>query len=219
MTQKRIAELLAPFLGEARLSVEQLGAIECYVELLQKWNSKMNLTSVRNPESIVTRHFGEALFAARNLFPASGRGSVASANSAVDVGSGAGFPGVPLKIWQPSLQLTLIESNQRKAVFLKEVARALALSEVRVLAERAEAVAEASPGQFDVVTFRAVERFEQTLAVARRLVMPAGRLALLIGASQERSARSTAGVRWNPPLPVPESSSRILLVGETARTD
>ena len=213
MTQKRIAELLAPFLGEASLSVAQLGAIERYLELLLKWNSKMNLTAVRDPESIVTRHFGESFFAAQKLFPANDSGSPATANSA-DVGSGAGFPGIPLKIWQPSLQLTLIESNQRKAVFLKEVVRAVGLSEVRVLAERAEGAAEAYPWQFDLVSFRAVEHFEQTLAVARRLVKPGGRVALLIGASQEDRAKSAADIRWNQPLPIPESSSRILLVGE-----
>lgn len=218
MTSERIAELLRPFLGRARLSAGELCQVELHLELLLKWNSKTNLTAVRDPEEVVRRHFGESLFAARHLFPRTDEGSSAAPGStAIDIGSGAGFPGIPLKVWEPDLQLTLIESNQKKAVFLKEVGRALGLANVRILCERAEAVADACLPPVDLVVFRAVERFEQTLAMALRLVKPQGRVALLIGASQERIAKSaTTSVRWNPPLPVPESSSRILLVGEVS---
>jgi 16S rRNA (guanine527-N7)-methyltransferase len=204
-TRGRIAELLAPFLEGAPLSDRHLEAVGTYLDLLLKWNSKINLTAIRDPEEIITRHFGESLFAARNLFPRS-----ADSQSAIDLGSGAGFPGLPLKIWNEALDLTLVESNQRKAVFLREVARALALSGVRVQAERAEELSASA----DLVIFRAVERFEQILPTAQRLMKPQGRLALLIGDSQAQSARDTlTDLRWSPPLHIPLSRNRSLLVG------
>jgi 16S rRNA (guanine527-N7)-methyltransferase len=177
----------------------------------------MNLTAVRQPEEIVTRHFGECLFAARHLFPkvhvaeASGKAERESAVHVVDLGSGAGFPGLPIKIWAPSVRLTLIESNQRKAVFLREVSRALTLTHANVFAGRAEDF----PGApADVVTLRAVERFETALPLAVRLAKNQGRLALLIGQTQLDLARSLAPkVQWSQPAEVPLSLNRILLLG------
>ena len=114
LDQKRIAELLTPFIGPASLSDLQLSSIQVYLELLLKWNAKLNLTAIRDPEEAIARHFGESLFAARQLFPTG-----PSRDTAIDIGSGAGFPGLPLKLWNSSLELTLIESNQRKATFLR----------------------------------------------------------------------------------------------------
>src|SRR5690348_2917876 len=93
MTSKRIRELLAPFLDPGQLSDLQLERVSTYLDLLIKWNSKMNLTAVRDPEQMMQRHFGESFFAARQIFPdKEGQSTVA------DVGSGAGFPGVPMKL-------------------------------------------------------------------------------------------------------------------------
>jgi len=205
MTRERIAELLAAFLKEARLSDAQLGQIATYSDLLNKWNAHINLTAVRKPEEIITRHFGESLFAARQLFSTN-----ASKESAIDVGSGAGFPGLPLKIWNSELQLTLVEANRKKAVFLREVVRALGLAGVKVVAERAESLS----SQASLVTMRAVERFEQALPIAAKLVAPNGRLAILIGDAQTETAKSVLpGVVWEKPLSLPESKVRSLLVG------
>jgi 16S rRNA (guanine527-N7)-methyltransferase len=230
MEPARIAELLQPFLSPrvddclsshreeaAVLSSTQLINISTYIDILLRWNARMNLTSVRQPEEIVTRHFGESIFAARNLFPnvhvaeASAKAERESAVHVVDLGSGAGFPGLPIKIWAPRVQLTLIESNQRKAVFLREVSRALTLTDVNVLAGRAEDYPDA---QADVVTLRAVERFEAALPLAVRLAKNQGRLALLIGQAQfELVGKRTPKVRWSPPVQVPLSLNRILLLG------
>lgn len=205
MTEQQIAQLLAPFLNGRALSEAQLALVLTYLDLLLKWNARLNLTAIRNPEEVVTRHFGESLFAARQLFP-----SNADAGAAVDIGSGPGFPGIPLKLWNSSLQMTLIESNQRKATFLREVVRALKLGNVEVLAIRAESLSL----QADLVTFRAVEKFERTLAVARSLVKPGGRIAILIGEAQAAIAqRLLPEVQWREPLAVPGSSNRVLLVG------
>ena len=119
MNTNEIADLLRPFLEPDSISGEKLSQVAAYLDLLRKWNAKINLTAIRGPEEIVTRHFGESFFAARHLLS-----SELSPSSAIDIGSGAGFPGLPMKIWSPSIELTLIESNSRKTTFLREVARA-----------------------------------------------------------------------------------------------
>lgn len=197
--------LLAPFLGASSLSEPQQHSISLYLDMLLKWNLKVNLTAVRDPGEIVARHFGESLFLATRLFP-SGDSNL----SAIDIGSGAGFPGLPLKLWVPSLVLTLVESNHRKAAFLREVIRTLHLDRAYVLAERAEA----STSQADLVTMRAVEHFDRILPVAQRLTRPGGRIAILIGRSQVEEARSLLPeASWGEPIPIPGSRSRVVLVG------
>jgi 16S rRNA (guanine527-N7)-methyltransferase len=257
MHPARIAELLEPFLGLAttpnlchsepgqrpaeepalpppanyqQLTSNDLENISTYIDILLRWNARINLTAIRDPEDIITRHFGESLFAARHLFPRSAKGRVGEAKEAgalapeavandqrqttndslADLGSGAGFPGLPIKLWAPQISLTLIESNHKKAAFLSEVTRALTLTNVNIQNTRAESLA---PTTFDVVTLRAVERFAAVLPIAASLVAPAGRLALLIGAPQQDDARSTLpNLTWQPPRPIPESRSRILLI-------
>jgi 16S rRNA (guanine527-N7)-methyltransferase len=210
MDPARIAELLAPFLRMPLLP-EQLKYISMYIDILLRWNQKLNLTSVRDPESIVTRHFGESIFAAQNLF-ATSPDSLQSLRS-VDVGSGAGFPGLPIKICLPELAVTLIESNHKKATFLREVIRSLTLTEIDVFTGRAEAFPAHSG---ELVTMRAVERFETVLPAAARLVRFPGRIGLLIGQSQvPRVAALLPHFSWSDPLPIPMSTARILLIGES----
>ena len=209
MHPARIADLLAPYLGQAtdqRLTTNDLEPISTYIDLLQHWNARINLTAIRNEDEIVTRHFGESFFAARQLFP----GRAEAIASVADVGSGAGFPGIPIKLWAPSISLTLIESNHKKATFLKEITRALTLTDVNIQTTRAEAL---SPDSYDVVTMRAAERFETILPAAARLVAPGGRLALLIGSAQLPAAQSALPDRtWSDPFPLPRSKARILAI-------
>jgi 16S rRNA (guanine527-N7)-methyltransferase len=215
MDAARIAELLEPFL-DAELVPEQLNRISIYIDLLLHWNARINLSAVREPEQIVTRHFGESLFAASRLLPMD-EATAASPQTqdpqcVVDLGSGAGFPGIPLKIWSPQTAVTLIESNHKKATFLREVIRALTLTSTDVFPNRAETYPKASAS---LVALRAVERFDQILPVAQSLLAPAGRLALLIGESQAPIARQTLrSLVWSSPTPLPGSQSRALLVGD-----
>jgi 16S rRNA (guanine527-N7)-methyltransferase len=203
MQSADIARILRPFLGDVELSPAQTDAVAAYLDLLLRWNVRINLTAVRDAESILARHFGESFFSVRHLFPAAEK-----MPSLADVGSGAGFPGLPCAIIRP-ISLTLIEASQKKSVFLREVVRALSLADVTVLNARAEDVSDT----FDVVTLRAVERFEAILPTAASLVAPAGRLALLIGSSQFETARTTlAAWQWDEPVPIPLSRSRILAV-------
>lgn len=218
-----IAALLAPFLP-APLAEHQLRAIASYLNILLRWNARMNLTAVRDSQHIVTRHFGESLFAASHLLEPD------TSLHAIDVGSGAGFPGLPLKIYVPRLRLTLIESHNKKATFLREVIRALALDDVEVFAGRAEAYLTdpdllrrcGTPGGAELVTLRAVESFESALPVAASLLTPGpettsshgSRLALLIGAAQAQRARDLLlHFSWDKPVQIPLSSARVLLVG------
>jgi 16S rRNA (guanine527-N7)-methyltransferase len=241
MQADRIAELLAPFLGTLPANDALYRNISTYIYILLRWNARINLTAIRDPEQIVARHFGESLFAARHLFPSSS--SVPALSEAegssvppvvqaldschlADLGSGAGFPGLPIKLWAPHIALTLIESNHKKATFLREVTRALTLTDVNILNVRAEQLFHQPPAQtttdasqlstqiFDVVTLRAVEHFEGVLTIAANLVAPAGRLVVLIGASQLNQVRSTLpSLDWDQPVPVPLSKSRIVLMG------
>jgi len=223
MTPARIAELLAPFIGEyeQRDAPALFPAISTYIDILLRWNSRINLTAIREPEQIVTRHFGESLFLARNLFVGTdatccpGGRSPATAEAGValaDLGSGAGFPGIPIKLWVPPISLTLIESNHKKSAFLQEITRFLTLTDVNIKNARAETI---PPAAFDVVTLRAVERFEAILPIAARLLKPQGRLALLIGTAQLSEARSLLPNHdFSEPLPIPLSTSRVLLLGQ-----
>lgn len=204
MEQATIAELLRPY---ALLREEQLRKTSIYIDILAKWNSKMNLTAVREPREMITRHFGESFFAASHLIGPEWAGT------AIDVGSGAGFPGLPLAMYATQARVTLIESQAKKATFLNEVIFALEQENVKVFRGRAEDFS----GAAEVVTLRAVERFEDAVPVAVRLVNPGGRLALMIGSSQVRRAVKLAGsLRWNDPVTVPGGNSRVLLTGTRA---
>jgi len=205
MNSTEIADLLQPFLGPDSISSAQLAQTAVYLNVLLKWNAKINLTAIHAPQEIVTRHFGESFFAARHLLC----GEVLP-SSAIDIGSGAGFPGLPMKIWSPDLRLTLIESNGRKATFLRELTRVLQLSGVEVVSQRAEDV----EAKAELVTLRAVERFESVLPVAEKLIHPRGTLGLLIGAAQEGTAkRLLPRFEWQGPKPIPLSQNRVLLAG------
>jgi 16S rRNA (guanine527-N7)-methyltransferase len=201
-----LPQLLKPYL-QGSLQAAQLSQIELYLNLLLKWNAKMNLTAVRDAEEIVRRHFGESLFAGEQL-------GVTDSHSLIDIGSGAGFPGLPIKILAPHIQVTLIESQQKKVAFLREVIRALDLKNTSVFARRAED----SHVNARIVTMRAVEKFESALKLAAGLVEPEGRLTLLIGAAQIDSARRQLPLfTWRDALAIPESRNRVLLIGLRSR--
>ena len=205
MTGSQIRELLSPFTVGLQLTDVHISQLSTYLDLLLKWNKKMNLTAVREPEQIVQRHFGESLFAA-SLVAAACPG----ARTLVDIGSGAGFPGIPMKIVVPHLQVTLIESQHKKATFLREVIRTLDLASTQGSNTRAEDLGLAA----DIVTLRAVEAFEQVLPVTRKLLAPGGTLMLLIGAAQVGKAKSLLpGFAWREARAIPLSERRVILLG------
>lgn len=183
---------------------ERLRQISIYIDLLLKWNRKINLTAIRDPEEIITRHFGESFFAASHLLPPKWRGEV------IDVGSGAGFPGLPTAMYSAGASVTLIESQGKKAAFLNEVIYTLGLKNVRVFHGRVEEFRDRG----DVVTLRAVEQFARVLPHIFNLVKVGGRLGLMIGKSQIEEAEQLAPeIKWEQPVRIPGSNSRSLLIG------
>ncbi len=179
--------------GIAKLSEEQLAALEAHYRLLSRWNRKLNLTSIHVLEDVVERHYCESVFLAIHLPP--GRLRIA------DVGSGAGFPGIPVSIVRPDCEVTLIEARSRKAVFLREATRAA--SNARVLALRAEQITE----RFDRVASRGVS-YEDLAPALKYLASAAD---LLTGAEEPAVS---LGFRWSGPLRLPWGENRFLRSGE-----
>lgn len=173
----RIAELLTPFWPERdTLPVAQLSD---FLELLLKWNARTNLTAIRDPEQIIVRHFGESLFLARQLSIDPARQTL------LDLGSGAGFPGIPVKLARPDLHVTLAESQGKKAAFLREAQRSLAL-DCEVWAARVE---EMPPTRnFDYVVMRAVDNPKLALSLAAERRRPGGSVYLLTTRAEAESA-------------------------------
>lgn len=200
LSKDRIHELLQGFISEETMSEELLAALESYLALLCRWNVKVNLTAVRDPEAMVRRHFGESLFAAQKILAAGEPASV------MDIGSGPGFPGIPVKLLIPAAQTTLIEAKAKKATFLREVIRALHLTGIAVQEGRAESTA----AQAEVVTLRAVELFETIAPVARGHVKQGGRLVLLIGSAQVTRASEILGKEPEKVDEIPESAARVV---------
>ena len=140
-----------------------------YLALLAHWNQAYNLTAIREPREMLVKHLLDSLAMA----------SFVRDERLADLGTGPGLPGIPLAIAHPGLQVALVESNGKKARFLREAVRSLGLSNARVLESRAEAVDE--PGAFDVVTARALDRLAGILAVGGHLLAPGGRVLAMKG--------------------------------------
>ena len=201
MEAAALRDLLAPFIPSSDIDEALLSSISIHLDLLIRWNRHMNLTALRDPEEMILRHFGESLFAARYLFPRDSQQDV------FDLGSGAGFPGLPMKYWAPGLRLTLIEGHGKKATFLREVGRALHLTDFTVLNARAESLTQRA----SLVAMRAVEKFDHALLAAAKLLTPTGRLAILIGEAQRERALSILPHGDSESTPLPSSEQRILL--------
>ena len=204
LSENEIARLLIPYLGEtsasSSLQEPQVPAdiyfrLSAYLDLLLKWNARTNLTAIRDPQEIVRRHFGESLFAGRHL---------GAPETLLDLGSGAGFPGLPIALLYPQIRVTLAESQNKKATFLREAVRTLELPSVEVWAARAEVLP--ATRQFHTVALRAVDNMEAALLAARARIAPGGQLAVLSTLNQIRPNILTEGRS----IPLPNSESGVL---------
>ena len=140
-----------------------------YLALLHRWNRAYNLTAIRDPREMLGKHLLDSL--AMHPFVAG--------ESLADLGTGPGLPGIPLAIAKPELRVALVESNGKKARFLREAVRVLGLDNARVLESRAEAVEE--PGAFQLLTARALDRLAGIIAVGGHLLSDDGRLLAMKG--------------------------------------
>ena len=202
LSDQQINLALHPF--GVSLSANQLAMVREYVLLLLKWNQSISLTTVTDPDEILSRHFGESMFAAK-IRP------VENCRLA-DVGTGPGFPGLPLKIAVPSLKLVLIESNKKKYAFLAEIVRTLGLKDVEILAERFEQIRPATLS-VDLITARALGEFKELLRWSAAALVPAGNLMLWLGAEDATRLAGNPDWIWEPAVRIPESQQRFLLVG------
>ncbi len=205
-------ETIRRALGEFKLqpSSEQVLKIQQYIRILLVWNEKLNLTAIRDPLEILYRHFCESMYAAVAVPVENGR--------LADVGSGGGFPGLPLKISRPSLQVFLIEANLKKATFLAEVTRELELADVRVLVGRYEELGE-ELAPLNFVCSRALGEFASFLGWAGSEHVAAKEIVLWIGARDLEEIQKTPGWDWREPIPIPHSLRRMLLVGSRRVAD
>lgn len=146
-----------------------LSKFQQYLDLLVKWNKKINLTAEKDRENILQRHVFDSLQYCRSLKPDF---------RVMDIGSGAGFPGIPLKIIFPAMTLVMVESQRKRCSFLETVIRELGLDGAEVINSRAEDVPVEREGQFDAVIFRAVSGIEPCLTLGERFLVPGGKLVL-----------------------------------------
>ena len=197
-----ICEALSPF--SISPSENQIAKIREYTRLLLKWNRTVSLTSITDPIEIVGRHFGESMFGAKLLPVENCR--------LVDIGTGAGFPGLALKIACPDIRLILIESNKKKCAFLSEVVRNLGFADVEIRIERFEGIRPEAISA-NVVASRAVGEFKQLLRWSTNALARRGHLALWVGAEDSTRIAGTPGWIWQPAMRIPESQRRFILAG------
>jgi 16S rRNA (guanine527-N7)-methyltransferase len=200
------AAVIRRALGEFKIPAfdDQVLQIQQYIKILLIWNEKVNLTAIRDPLEILYRHFCESMYAAEAIPLKNGR--------LADVGSGGGFPGLPLKIMRPDLQVFLVESNIKKVTLLAEVIRELGLTGAQVLARRYEELGE-EVAPLDYVCSRALGEFPAFLEWARSQQIAAKQVILWIGARDLEEIRKIQSWGWSEPMEVPHSLRRLLLVG------
>jgi 16S rRNA (guanine527-N7)-methyltransferase len=186
-----------------------------YLRELQRWNRTLSLTSITDDASIIRKHFLGALDFLHGFTPS-------PAFPVLDVGTGAGFPGIPLKLWHPELALDLVESSHRKSAFLQHVCRTLGLGDVRCFVTRVEALGDDSAlqGRYAVIVSRGVGGMRRWIPAALRLLQAEGRILLEKGPEALREVRALAptlairGGQIAEMIPLPESSAtqRMLVV-------
>lgn len=151
-------------LEEFGLTNEQIAKFNKYLDLLLEWNEKFNLTAITDKDEIEEKHFIDSIELA-NFFDLKNK-------TLIDIGSGAGFPGIPLAIVEPSLKVTLLEATGKRVTFLKEVVKELNLKNVEVIQGRAEELG--TREKYDLVTARAVKELNVLLEISFYLVKVGG---------------------------------------------
>lgn len=197
LNEATVRQLLEPF--RIPLSSAQISQLLAYLELLLNWNKRINLTAIRDAEECITRHFGESLYL-RSCLELNG--------SLLDIGSGAGFPGLSLKIVFPALSVTLLEPVAKKRAFLKEAARVCGMNLVEVRSERLDDFVRAKPlPVYDTATARAVGHLEELIPLASRCLKPGGEIFLWLSKKQAQALGDIhGGVKKVRTITLPTSS-------------
>ncbi len=171
------------------LSIEQVNSIFVFLTELKKWNQKINLTAIREERDIIIKHVLDSLSYLKGFTPAPG-------SRLLDMGSGAGFPALVIKIARPELAITLVESVKKKASFLRHVMRTLKMENVEVIDKRTEELSQAYSASFDVVTARAFADMSVAISTGITFLKPGGLMVLSRGPEETigEPAMSKAGV-------------------------
>ena len=186
------------------ISETQCSQIGAYIDLLARWNRKVSLTSLTDPNEILRFHVGESIFALQFCDFSSGR--------LADVGSGAGFPGLALKIFRPELKVTLLEPNLKKCAFLAEAVRTLELKSVEILSKPFEQSAiEIDSLQF--VTSRALAQSHRLISWSNSCLSTYGALILWLSAASSLKLPQYSEFKWEEPRAIPGSQRRQILIG------
>lgn len=172
------------------MSDTQINMMTAHANELNVWNQKMNLTSIKKPKEMAEKHFIDSIsitpFLDQNL-------------KLLDLGSGGGFPGIPLKIMIPSLQFVLLDSSRKKVNFLKQVIRKLNLKKVEAVHARSEDIKDSSAyaNFFDGVICRAFARLENFIRLAIPFLKPGGCLYAMKGPTINREITSEVSVKFS----------------------
>ena len=186
---KDLEFILKEGVGEIGVSLNQemIQMFLIYLKVLKEWNQKINLTSLKRDTDIITKHFIDSL----SLVP-----YLPSKATLLDLGSGAGFPGIPIKIAKPSLTVTLLEATRKKVNFQRHLVRTLGLTHIYSVQGRAESLKseEGSPLSFDIVTSRAFSRLEKFLMLGKPFVKKGGYLITMKGRHAEEELKDNQDV-------------------------
>jgi 16S rRNA (guanine527-N7)-methyltransferase len=207
--------------ADRALDVSRRQQFLTYLRELQHWNRTLNLTSITDDAGIIRKHFLGSLDFLHAFVPRPGL-------PLLDIGTGAGFPGLPLKLWHPELAVDLVESSQRKSVFLQHLCRLLGLGDVRCLITRVETLAqdEAMRGRYAIMVSRGVGGLRRWLPAALTLLQAGGRLVLEKGPTALAEVQGLAplltahdGVVMDlMPIPGESSTTRTMVVIGKARS-
>ena len=213
-------QLLRDGLTTLGLPTEGIPSLLRYGELLLEKNKVMNLTAITQPEDVATLHF---LDSAALLTLADFRGKTVA-----DIGTGAGFPGMPLRILEPSIHLTLLDSLNKRIDFLKEVCADLGLSDVDCVHARAEEFAAGHRGGFDIVTSRAVANLRMLSELCLPLVKPGGWFLSMKSVDSDAELEEAAGAikllggtvekSVNYAIPGTDVRHRLIIIKKTGET-
>jgi 16S rRNA (guanine527-N7)-methyltransferase len=201
LPNSKIAEVLKAY--GVTSSPALADSIRMYMSLLLRWNTKISLTTVVDPIEILRFHFGECLFAISKVPMSDGR--------LADVGSGAGFPGLPLALVAPSLEVVLVESNLKKATFMSEIVRELKIMNATVWRGRFEDHEQKTGLSF--VTARALGSYDALLKWSSAALNSDGRVILWLGDRDSANISSIEGWNWSAPIQIPDSERRVIITG------
>ena len=191
---------------DPKIAAEQL---LIYLAEWKRWNAKINLTAETDEYSIIDRHIRDSLQYARAVSPGT---------RVVDIGSGAGFPGIPLKVALPSLEMVLVENQRKRANFLKNVIRSMQLQGLRSVHSRVEDLGDSFQNKFDFIVLRHVKDFKASLKMGRALLCPEGRIVIQKEAGASSPAPEFLHFHSEIPLIRPGRSPSKLMVFQRVST-